>query len=72
MNIDRVEVDEKHHNVIHVYDINGARRSFLEKEGIFYSGRVFQTICHPYRVYFFLPFMDGFPTVLLIERYIDA
>lgn len=72
MNIDRVEVDEKHRNVIHVYDNNDARRSFLEKEGILYSGRLYIALWCPYRVHLFLPFLDGLPTVLFVERYPDA
>lgn len=56
-------------DVIVTEDAAGARISYLNKLGILYPGRVWQSITPngQYRVTFFIPFPDGTPEVLNVE-----
>lgn len=67
MFIDSVTVHEKFNSILVVKSMDGAIRHFLMYQGTFIPGRVVQTYTAEYTVHFFLPFMDGIPTVLEVE-----
>lgn len=65
--IHSVKIHDQFSNVLEVEDMNGAKRHYLEYQGTFIAGRVYTTFSDSdYKVAFFLPYLDGLPTVLKV------
>lgn len=63
--VDSVQFHDVYPQVLVVTDMAGAKRYYLDSQGTYIPGRTFVANAPDNtQVHFFLPYMDGYPTVL--------